>query len=132
MNLSNTQPSNPNTIQPVATARPMQQPPLQSFVLALFDLSFTTQISSRNLLPLLYTLLVLSIGVLCISTVVSLFYVSILWGILALLAMPVLLITVTAICRVLIEFLLKINDIKSDIAQISEMRQSIDNIAKMA
>ena len=132
MNLSNTRPSDPNTIQPVATARPMQQPPLQSFVLALFDLSFTTQISSRNLLPLLYTLLVLSIAVLCISAVVSLFYVSILWGILALLAMPVLLITITAICRVLIEFLLKINDIKSDIAQISEMRQSIDHIAKMA
>lgn len=105
---------------------------LQAFVIALFDLSFTRQISSRNLLPLLYTLLVLSISVISIYGVVSVFYMSIWGGMLALLAMPVLLITVMAISRVLIEFLLKINDIKADIAQIAEMRQSIDHIAKMA
>ena len=132
MNLSNTRPSDPNTIRPVSTVPPPHKPQFQSFVQALFDLSFTTQISSRHLLPMLYTLLLFSIAVSCVAGVVSLFYISIFWGVLALLTTPVLLITVTAICRVIIEFLLKINDIKADIAQISEMRQSIDHIAKMA
>lgn len=105
---------------------------LQAFLVALFDLSFTTQISNRHLLPLLYALLLLSISVLSVYGVVSMFYRSVWGGVLALLAMPVLLVTVMAISRVLIEFLLKINDIKADITQISEMRQSIDHIAKMA
>ena len=105
---------------------------LRAFLVALFDLSFKTQISNRHLLPLLYALLLLSISVLSVYGVVSMFYRSVWGGVLALLAMPVLLVTVMAISRVLIEFLLKINDIKADIAQISEMRQSIDHIAKMA
>lgn len=132
MNISNTRPSDSTAPRPKSTVLRASKQHFQSFILALFDLSFTTQISSRSLLPLLYTLLVLSISVLCVYGVVSLFYISIWGGILALLAMPVLMITVTAICRVLIEFLLKINDIKADIAQIAEMRQSIDHIAKMA
>jgi methyl-accepting chemotaxis protein len=130
MTLPNTRASDSMTSQPSLLRSGQQQ--LRSFVLALFDLSFTAQISSRRLLPLLYALLVLSISVLCVSGVISLFYLSVLWGTLALLAMPVLLITITAICRVLIEFLLKINDIKADIAQIAGMRESIDHIAKMA
>lgn len=132
MNSSDTRPADSITSPAKLSRLHASQQHLRSFVLALFDLSFATQISSRNLLPLLYALLVLSISMLCVYGVVSIFYISVWGGVLALLAMPVLLITVMAICRVLIEFLLKINDIKADIAQIADMRQSIDHIAEMA
>lgn len=132
MNLPDaTRPVDSNSNQPVALLQTRQQQ-IRAFVSALFDLSFSAQISNRNLLPLLYALLVLSVSTLCVYGVVSVFYLSVWGGVLALLAMPILLMTVMAISRVLIEFLLKINDIKADIAQIAEMRQSIDHIAKMA
>lgn len=132
MNFSDaTRPADSSNGEP-ATPLQTHQQQARAFVSALFDLSFRAQISSRNLLPLLYALLVLSFGMLCVYGVVSVFYWSIWAGILALLAMPVLLVTVMAISRVLIEFLLKINDIKADIAQIADMRQSIDHISKMA
>jgi len=125
------QPADVNHDAPVALLQTRRQQ-IRAFVAALLDLSFSVQISSRALLPLLYALLVVSFGMLCLYGVVSVFYWSVWAGILALLAMPVLLVTVMAVSRVLIELLLKINDIKADIARIAEMRQSIDHIAKMA
>lgn len=132
MNMSDSvEVADPYSDTPMTQAQTRQQQ-MRAFVTALFDLSFTRQISSRHLLPLLYAMLVLSIMILSVYAVVSAFYWSVWVGLVALLATPVLLLTVMAISRVLIEFLLKINEIKADIAQISEMRQSIDHIAKMA
>lgn len=95
----------------------------------LFNFSFSKRLTALELLPVLYPLLLLaSFGVL-VHVVWSAFDDSQLRGWIYITASPFAIIVLAAICRVLLEFLILIANVATDINEVSSMSTAIKQMS---
>lgn len=105
---------------------------LLDFFKVLLDPSLSRRILRPDFLSMIYGLLIVFMAFCGVYSLILAFQYSLIWGVLALIFLPIAGLTCLVILRVLFELVSMFYELTADIKSIAAMQNSIDTIATMA